>query len=682
MQNLVDGTSISRVISESINGHVDIAKEDWLILLGLDKVKTPLFHAMILSGTPVKESLEFLNRPIVKYALKEMNRGIIQSEMHYTKETLETRRASKTLQNLFDKFVLASKESRELVDAIKQNRKQETKRNPSFRAIANDFLTLPEAKGAFLSSEASLMKDIASLAMLQNLRDRQSKIQQLNSLVDYNTKSYRSSYQKEAEDFTYAQTADFFNKEGLDILTKRSALSAFNVANTVSGLLDKAFPITGDRMVFNAINRFLNLAELYTQEDQVNAARTIKDNFILLTVHSQGVDSEGNSVRVKTFGEEGFVTKNNSNNLLVRLKALKETYPDITSNLLIENLYEEKVSVATPFIIFKLKNSNLDSYLIDQYEKAFLEGMKDIRPEVSQFFKDLGLANFMQFGFSKNAYGLNQVIPFEAYEEYTTQADKNIRENLTKEGYLEIMPNYLAGISYLNELLDIPHRLFNLGNIRTNYPSVYANAVTFDYKLPEAAAALGEIIAGQQQVATVTTTQPSTSVEGFQGYKGGFENTGKGTPQGDGKDKAMREVADGAIVEFKTDKVKSSSFTTLDYFNGTYSYEKDRYIGEAFTGDSFVGYSNKIIMLARNGTLSGTPLNDETKRSIKRALDRGNEFVVGDMPGVDSQFIDYLQEIGAKFTIYHTGATPRTQVSQSFNTPNNSLGLEESCDLG
>jgi hypothetical protein len=168
------------------------------------------------------------------------------------------------------------------------------------------------------------------------------------------------------------------------------------------------------------------------------------------------------------------------------------------------------------------------------------------------------------------------------------------------------------------------------------------------------------------------TTQPSTQptgVKGFQGYKGGFEDKGKGTPQGDGKDKAMRQVADGAIVEFKTDKVDSSSFTTLNYFDGTYSYEKDRYIGEAFTGDSFMGYRNKVIMLARNGKFAGISLNDETKRSIKRAFDRGVEFVVGDMPGVDSQFIDYLQEIGAKFTIYHTGSTPRIQVKQPTTQP-------------
>jgi hypothetical protein len=73
----------------------------------------------------------------------------------------------------------------------------------------------------------------------------------------------------------------------------------------------------------------------------------------------------------------------------------------------------------------------------------------------------------------------------------------------------------------------------------------------------------------------------------------------------------------------------------------------------------------KTVMLARNGKLANTPLNNETKNLINKANQQGAEFVVGDMPGVDSQFIDYLQEIGAKFTIYHTGTTPRVQVKQA-----------------
>ena len=143
-------------------------------------------------------------------------------------------------------------------------------------------------------------------------------------------------------------------------------------------------------------------------------------------------------------------------------------------------------------------------------------------------------------------------------------------------------------------------------------------------------------------------TQPSTNVKGFQGYKGGFENTGKGTPQGDGKDKAMRKVANSAIVELADNK-ESSSKTSLGE------------VGLAKEGD-------RVIMLARNGSLSGRALRAETKEQIREANLDGAEFIVGDMPNVDSQFIDYLQEIGAKFTIYHTGTTPRIQIATQPST--------------
>ena len=136
------------------------------------------------------------------------------------------------------------------------------------------------------------------------------------------------------------------------------------------------------------------------------------------------------------------------------------------------------------------------------------------------------------------------------------------------------------------------------------------------------------------ELASLDTTQPSISVKGFQGYKGKFEDKGKGTPQGDGKDKAMRKVANSAIVELASNK-DSSSKTSL----GELGLPKEE---------------DKIIMLARNGSLSGKALRAETKEQIRQANLDDAEFVVGDMPGVDSQFIDYLQEIGAKFTVYHT----------------------------
>jgi hypothetical protein len=174
---------------------------------------------------------------------------------------------------------------------------------------------------------------------------------------------------------------------------------------------------------------------------------------------------------------------------------------------------------------------------------------------------------------------------------------------------------------------------------------------------------------------------------GFRGYKYGYVDKGKGTPQGDGKDIAMREyvATGGVIVELSSLKPTSSltSFKTIEPFTtpkvGT---------------NAFVGGTTKRIMLARNSELSGKPLKSETKEAISKAHKDGYEFVVGDMPSVDSYFIDYLLELDATFIIFHTGSKgseririiPSLKKSLEFkdSKPMNSLRklIEESKETG
>lgn len=163
----------------------------------------------------------------------------------------------------------------------------------------------------------------------------------------------------------------------------------------------------------------------------------------------------------------------------------------------------------------------------------------------------------------------------------------------------------------------------------------------------------------------VVEEAPTKNVQGFEGYKGGFENTGKGTSQGDGKDKAMREVADsGFIGELDTTTGKESS--TLTSFNlmssgATVALTDLNKAVKQFPVIALKPTGNTI-MLARNKELINNPLSQKTKDQILSAKVMGKKFVVGDMPGVDSQFIDYLQEIGAKFTVYHTGNNSRIEI--------------------
>lgn len=170
-----------------------------------------------------------------------------------------------------------------------------------------------------------------------------------------------------------------------------------------------------------------------------------------------------------------------------------------------------------------------------------------------------------------------------------------------------------------------------------------------------------------QKQKTITYTEPASVTSGFQGYKGGFEDKGKGTLQGDGKDKAMRKIADGFIGEIRYDRlINSSTATSFKTYKIQYSDEVNT---DKYSRQWYVSFNNKdvqkIIMLARNKEYKNIPLLNRTKELIKTAHDNGAEFVVGDMPGVDSQFIDYLQEIGAKFTIYHTGPEGSSRIKIS-----------------
>jgi len=135
----------------------------------------------------------------------------------------------------------------------------------------------------------------------------------------------------------------------------------------------------------------------------------------------------------------------------------------------------------------------------------------------------------------------------------------------------------------------------------------------------------------------------------------------KGSKTGDAKDVAMRAIANTSIVELSHKRAESSSATT----EAMLPWDSNESIGG-------------VVMLARNAELSGQALDPRTIKQINEAYERGAKFVVGDMPGVDSQFVSYLNNIGADYAIYTTEPTgnrlkvePTTNGSDSQTKPFN-----------
>jgi len=156
-------------------------------------------------------------------------------------------------------------------------------------------------------------------------------------------------------------------------------------------------------------------------------------------------------------------------------------------------------------------------------------------------------------------------------------------------------------------------------------------------------------------------------------FKGGFDPRGKGTQQGDGKDKAMRQAADMFIGETARDKTTGSTQTSAKEIaekHGSKLHPTSIQEGDYAENHDSIFTSNPdlkekedlVVMLARNGKLKGTPLTNNAKHQINVGHESGARFIVGDMIDVDSQFIEYLQEIGATFTIYHDGSESRITI--------------------
>jgi exodeoxyribonuclease-5 len=155
-------------------------------------------------------------------------------------------------------------------------------------------------------------------------------------------------------------------------------------------------------------------------------------------------------------------------------------------------------------------------------------------------------------------------------------------------------------------------------------------------------------------------------------FDGGHDATGRGTPKGDMKDRAMRKVATVFVGELSPGNYDSSTFTSgKQIANKTKTKPAIEVPGEEDMAGNSVMLSNvddiqkgDIVMLARNGETNRTGLSDLTIKTIQEAHEKGATFVVGDMPNVDTQFIEFLQYIGATFTVYHSGIAPRLDVIQ------------------
>jgi hypothetical protein len=425
---------ISKVLSEFVNGHVDIANEDWIILLGLNEETSPLAHAMILAGTPVVDVLDFLKSDVVKLALTMSNRAEVHkklSDIFVSKNSailaLIKNNIPKTGNKNLEKFV-ASIEAEIKTAGIKGSK-------PKLAIYIEKMLGIPTLSqfitnfnpNAELSAEDKAMRNIAYLLQFGVVVAQQGGLRELTSISDFNTTNYRTSFQSTDTVAKEGGLKENFNADAIDFMFNKSALAQFNVSGFVQEIMGKIYPLSDSIEVHETINTFLDKNNIVGQEDRIKAIKRLKTNLLFNYTQKTATNEKGNLLDYYR-GKNGVMQKTNPNNLAKRFEVLISD-PDFNRNYVVQNLYPE-IHLSGE-INFKLKNVVVPE-TNKLYRTAFLEGLNSSIPEVKEFFTDLALGSFMQYGGHFNTDNVSAIVPHEAYIEFTTKSHNEL-ETMRKE---------------------------------------------------------------------------------------------------------------------------------------------------------------------------------------------------------------------------------------------------------
>ena len=439
---------ISKVLSEFINGHVDIAKEDWIILLGMDEETSPLAHAMILAGTPVEHVIGFINSPVIKTVLQLGNRPEIQKKLDKVRPNKKkailgliknrlNQVTSPELKTLIDSAQLAIsglkiKSTNSITDTFVNNL--------LVKAEFNKYINNFDPK-ATLSPEQAAIRDLAYLMQFYVVVRQQESLRELTSMSDFNTTNYRTSFQSEELLTASGKLKNNFNSEAVDFMFKESALAQFNVGSFVQETMRQIYPLSDSVEVHSDIYTFLERKGLFKEEDKMQAIQSYKNNllvpYLLLTAQTP---EKGNLLNYYR-GKNGIFVRTTANNIEERFQRLLQN-PEVRNNFVINNIFIDAESQGRE-IEFKLKNTDTDENS-KNYRQAFLEGLNSSNPEIKSFFEDLGMGSYLQYAGSFTSNHVSLIVPHEVYVEHTTKAFNDLlslkdTDGVKFSGYLSLV---------------------------------------------------------------------------------------------------------------------------------------------------------------------------------------------------------------------------------------------------
>lgn len=602
---------ISKILSEFINGHVDIAKEDWIILLGLNEETSPIAHTMIIAGTPVKMVLQMINVPVITDARALLSSSEIQKRL--SGRTINKNESLiGLLNNLVKQLPKAEADAfteryEKVLRTIEKNKKVAEGSLPASTKLItlvnmilgdsqfNQSLSFFDPTIA-LSGEQATKRDMAYLAQFAVILRQQERLRELSSSMDFNTTNYRTAFEASDLNNKFGELKKDFNPEALEFMFSQSSLAQFNVNTEINSIMQQLYPLLESTAVHTAISSYLKKKSIINTEARLKAVKAFKNNILYVHTLLNARDEDGASLLEKYRGKNGIFASKNPNNIAVRLAKVLEQ-GKIRNNYLLNNIYLENRAQAVE-IEFQLKDTELLANSLE-YKKAITEGLNHPDPEISELFRDITLGAYMQYGGHFRSDSLSSIIPHEVY---TTIVGKSFKElSDLQKNEPESFKKYLTLVKFATtQVLEIPGTtkfistllVENYSELLKTKPKLTIEVLRNLYSI-ERTFTTAPITALTQSTATSTVTPVQESQIKFKGQMTFVYGNQKRS------DVTSSNTFDAILAGERTATTRYESDGNLDYW-------KNAKVGDIITWKSAAGRTVDVVVTKALHPLAGS----------------------------------------------------------------------------
>lgn len=402
-----DKLYIPKILAEFISGHVDIAKDSRISEIRADRLRTPLYLYMIMSGVHLHDAVNFLSLPHILKLVEDYKRQDSIIYKNYITSKFK------------DTAIFELLKSKVLVDEL-------TRFSPeikNYSVIKNKKIDVYEtAKRVIAEKTNSTTKELVDIAQFIVLLEDQNKFKGLTSAISWDTATSKSfvemAYpQKQLDDI---KSNGWFNLEAVEHFENESIIASLNPASFVKEYFSDSFSII-DRPAF--IENTLAVFDTVYGHKLENFSRDFQNDFLTYLFQNYSKLESGESAYQKLILDLNLLDKDNPKNIQNRFNDVIKNIqdPSLQTNSFVTKLSfrkDKKSNTIAP----ELKNSNIDPHtanliyydllkLLNPDFKTTSEGNELLRKTTLALIESVSLKD----GVNKTLRGFQSLIPTNTY---------------------------------------------------------------------------------------------------------------------------------------------------------------------------------------------------------------------------------------------------------------------------